>query len=222
MVKKSIFTLLIFVFNVFFLTTSFATPPSIPDPKLLRDYHDSGQYHQDLHAIATKANDYLNQQVMQNKQSKNPKKLALVLDIDETTLSNYNNMSRRNFIGDKAQFEKEVNAADAPAIKPMLKLYQKALENKIDVFFITARGEAQTSATKKNLIRMGYTKWSGLYLKPKSYKQHSSKLFKTSVRQYLSKRGYTILATIGDQYCDLDGGYAMKSFKLPNPYYKLP
>ena len=31
--------------------------------------------------------------------------------------------------------------------------------------------------------------------------------------------GYTIIANLGDQESDLAGGYAEKTFKLPNPFY---
>ena len=38
----------------------------------------------------------------------------------------------------------------------------------------------------------------------------------------LTEQGYTILLSIGDQQSDLDGGYAERTFKLPNPVYFLP
>jgi hypothetical protein len=34
--------------------------------------------------------------------------------------------------------------------------------------------------------------------------------------------GYTILLSMGDQRSDLEGGYAERTFKLPNPYYWIP
>jgi len=45
--------------------------------------------------------------------------------------------------------------------------------------------------------------------------------FKSEARAAITKQGYTIIASIGDQYSDLKGGYAEKTFKLPNPYYYL-
>ena len=46
--------------------------------------------------------------------------------------------------------------------------------------------------------------------------------FKAPERRRIAENGYTILLTIGDQQSDLDGGYAEKTFKLPNPVYTLP
>ena len=36
------------------------------------------------------------------------------------------------------------------------------------------------------------------------------------------QRGFRIVANFGDQFSDLKGGYADKTFKLPNPTYFLP
>ena len=38
----------------------------------------------------------------------------------------------------------------------------------------------------------------------------------------LTEAGYTIVLSMGDQQSDLDGGYAERTFKLPNPVYFLP
>jgi len=32
-------------------------------------------------------------------------------------------------------------------------------------------------------------------------------------------QGYAIVVNIGDQMSDLDGGFAERTFKLPNPFY---
>ena len=43
-----------------------------------------------------------------------------------------------------------------------------------------------------------------------------------AVFRHLAEQGYTILLSMGDQESDLAGGYAEKTFKLPNPVYYLP
>jgi hypothetical protein len=35
-------------------------------------------------------------------------------------------------------------------------------------------------------------------------------------------RGYEIVADLGDQRSDLDGGATLRGFKLPNPMYLIP
>lgn len=46
--------------------------------------------------------------------------------------------------------------------------------------------------------------------------------YKSGTRAYLESLGYEIVGNFGDQYSDLLGGYADKTFKLPNPNYYLP
>lgn len=46
--------------------------------------------------------------------------------------------------------------------------------------------------------------------------------YKSATRAYIESLGYDIVADFGDQYSDLIGGYADRTFKLPNPNYYLP
>ena len=46
--------------------------------------------------------------------------------------------------------------------------------------------------------------------------------YKSGTRAYIESKGYDIVADFGDQFSDLEGGYADKVFKMPNPNYYLP
>ena len=46
--------------------------------------------------------------------------------------------------------------------------------------------------------------------------------YKSGTRAYIESKGYDIVADLGDQFSDLEGGYADKVFKMPNPNYYLP
>jgi predicted secreted acid phosphatase len=46
--------------------------------------------------------------------------------------------------------------------------------------------------------------------------------YKSGTRAYIESSGYDIVADFGDQFSDLEGGYADKVFKMPNPNYYLP
>jgi predicted secreted acid phosphatase len=46
--------------------------------------------------------------------------------------------------------------------------------------------------------------------------------YKSGTRAYIESQGYDIVADIGDQFSDLEGNYADKVFKMPNPNYYLP
>ena len=46
--------------------------------------------------------------------------------------------------------------------------------------------------------------------------------YKSGTRAYIESQGYDIVADFGDQFSDLEGGFADKTFKMPNPNYYLP
>ena len=185
----------------------------------LKQYHDSGKYIKEFSEVTQKADQFILQQARQNK---NRQALAIILDIDETSLSNYHSMIENDFSGNFELFHKAVLKGDAPAFKPMLKLYNDALKNDVKVFFITGRTESERTVTVKNLCKAGYKNWSGLYLRNANDNKLSAAVYKTRIRSQLSQKGYKIIASIGDQVSDFKGGYTLRGFKLPNPYYYIP
>jgi predicted secreted acid phosphatase len=46
--------------------------------------------------------------------------------------------------------------------------------------------------------------------------------YKSGTRAYIESKGYDIVANFGDQFSDLENGFADKTFKMPNPNYYLP
>lgn len=204
-------------------TPLFAEPANLSLlQKEIRTYYDSGLYEQELAQTINKARQFILEQAKTNQANQKQQKLALVLDIDETSISNYQKMVKRNFQADQQQIHAEILKANSPAIKPMLSLYKDALKHGIQVFFVTGRNESERRATQLNLTKAGYSNWSGLYLRPQNYSEKSIIPFKSQTRALIAKQGYTIVASIGDQYSDIKGGYAEKGFKLPNPFYYLP
>jgi predicted secreted acid phosphatase len=219
-----------FVTNIFFVilcsalisTKSMAEPTNIHSLRsALRGYHDSGVYLKEITHVANTADKYITKQANLNQHSVHPKKLAIVLDIDETSLSYYKHLARHHFCYDPIASRDEILKANAPAIEPILNLYQNAIKHDVSVFFITARRSYAYQATMRNLKVAGYKKWEGIFTKPQSYKKRSMTEFKSGTREILTKQGYTIIASIGDQQSDLKGGYALKTFKIPNPYYHI-
>ncbi len=188
----------------------------------IKAYHDSGEYEKELCLAITRADRYIQHRAEANAQQAKPQKLAIVLDIDETSLSYYNYIVAHDFTYNKKVWEHELQTTDAPAIKPMLSLYHDAQQHDVAVFFVTGRTQSMQKATERNLKSAGYQNWAELYLKPNNYKQPSAIPYKAQARADITKKGYTIIASLGDQKSDLIGGYAEKTFKLPNPYYYIP
>lgn len=190
--------------------------------KSVKAYHDSGQYSKDQATVMHAATAYLSQRIKENVRSEHPKKLAVVLDIDETTLSNYKRMAEMDFGGKEMIYEQWQNTGNEPAVKPTLTFYRFAKQHDVAIFFVSAREPAVLKETLKNLHAEGFTGFQAIYIHPEHFKGHSAIPFKSHIRKKIEAKGYDIVASIGDQDSDLKGGYADKTFKLPNPFYYLP
>jgi predicted secreted acid phosphatase len=207
---------------------------------------------------------------------------AIVLDVDDTTLTTWNYELFSNW-----DYNPSTNAVFVgltgttftgnmfPPTPGMLELVNQAKALRYAVFWITGRGDSQHAATVANLVsdtQAGFSDISdvtysgktvpeidamyptptpidtghggftdGLFTKPPvgSYPAYLDKpefcadaiassascpttRYKSGTRAYIESQGYKIVADFGDQFSDLEGGYAEKTFKMPNPNYYLP
>ena len=214
-------------------------PRNLTGLKNQLDYYEcSKAYERDFRRVIDKAVSYI------TVRAKKGTMLALVLDIDETSISNWQEMKANDFgliedgpcnLGNPdadgwripaspCGFNAWILAADA---KPLdtVRLFKAAKDNKVAVFFVTGRKDDDKhvvlDATADNLRKAGYTDWADLMLEPAGYNSTVEE-FKTEKRKEIAARGYTIIANVGDQYSDLKGGYSERAFKLPNPFYFVP
>jgi hypothetical protein len=200
-------------------------------PAELARYHDGGRYESDLDKVGDKAQAYLerrvsrlNEKAIRRCSKHKPKpckkpKLALVLDIDETSLSNYDELAANDFGNATAALATSLFAADAPAIGPTLELFEDARDMRVSVFFITGRPDVSVirERTEANLTGAGYSGWTELVLRPSD--AHGTVPYKSGARAEIEDDGYRIVLNVGDQDSDLKGGHADKAYKLPNPFY---
>ena len=187
----------------------------------LMQYHDSGQYVSQINKVIREAKYYLQFRINDNKRLAKPSKLAIVLDIDETSLSNYQDMKKLRFGGSNKDFADAEKLAHDPAIEATRSLFNFAKANGVAVFFVTGRKDFLRKYTEKNLAAAGYKGWDGLFLKPNNYHKSSVIPYKTAMRKKITEQGYDIALNIGDQESDLKGGYADFALKLPDPYYYI-
>lgn len=207
-------------------TTLYATEPqNLQITKdILINYHDSGTYEQDIKAVTYQAQNYLSAVIAQQQNQNSKEKLAIVFDIDETALSNYASMEKLHFGGTYDEFDALIAQGKLPAIPATLALYQQAEKAQLHVFFITGRRDTAElrKNTADNLHAAGFDKYDGLMMKPINYNKPTVSTYKTAARKKITDQGYHIVLNIGDQMSDLSGGYADRTYKLPDPYYYIP
>lgn len=182
----------------------------------LKKYYDSGDYFKEIQLKLNYAQEYLIRQV--EHPSSAP--MAIILDIDETALSNYQDFERLHFTRNVSALTAALMLGGAQAVPPVLSLYQYAIKNKVRVFFISERPSTPeiTAVTVQNLKSAGYTDWEELILMPLD-KTQSVATFKTNARRHIAAQGYAILMNIGDNENDIKGGYSEVKVKIPNPFY---
>lgn len=206
-----------------------APPPAVPNlyevKKEISQYVASGRYQADVAAVYARANAYL------TRRAHGETNLAIVLDVDETILSNMALLKLNdwtlyltgptNSVSGPCSLVEWIKLERGDAIRPALDLVRTARARGVAVFLISARPESLRSPTEKTLHAVG-CEWNGLILKPSKLRVKSEVEYKAPARQRLVEQGYTILMSVGDQESDLAGGFAERTFKLPNPFYFAP
>ena len=138
-----------------------------------------------------------------------------MLDIDETSLSNYAGMTSAGFKAAGAVGPTVLGTATG--IDATLDLYRFARAHGVAVFFITGRPSSLAGITSGNLKSAGYDKgWDGVSFKPGD---KTTVDFKSGARADIQKKGYDLVLNVGDQESDLNSGHADRAFKYPNPFY---
>lgn len=185
-------------------------------------YHDSGEYDAEVKRVAGRAMDFIRKRVTPTGMSALQTNLAIVLDIDETAISTWDRLTKDDFARKTELFVQWANTNSGVAIAPVLNLYRESKKLGLKVFFITGRRSLLAETTEQALKDAGYTNHDGIYFRDPADREKSSAVFKTEARRAIIGRGFKIIANIGDQESDLAGGFAERSFKLPNPFYFTP
>jgi predicted secreted acid phosphatase len=201
-----------------------ASPDREPRPNLTIlewqcvTWHDSGAYAKAFARAARPGMRTLDHYL----RGETPQNYAIVFDIDETLLSNWAYLRATHFAIEEATFVKFIVAERAVALTPTREIYEKAHAYRIPIFLVTGRSESMREATRRDLEEAGIWGWSGLFMKPDNYRKASVAPFKSDIRKMLTEQGYDIILNMGDQWSDLEGGYARRRVKLPNPFYYIP
>lgn len=178
--------------------------------------------------IEAKAAKYLADKAKHDKGAKR----AIVLDVDDTSLSTYNYELETTFVYNPVSNANYIATKTMPAVFGMDALAKKAEAEGYAVFYITGRPESQRTYTEANLGAVGFPAAgdTNLFMKnaanPPAYlpcgATCSTDDYKAYTRAHIESLGYRIVANFGDQYSDLSGGHEEKAFKIPNPMYFLP
>jgi hypothetical protein len=213
----------------------------------LHQFSQTGAYANELAGLVSDAEKYLNNPPGSGNGKKFSGTKAILFDIDDTTLNTYSYEIYSNFVFNPTTNAAFVNACLPPpdgvglcvfpAVPHMVDLEHFAESKGYTVFFLTGRPHNpttdQTPGTLANLTAAGYdVDPDNVYLKDATGTFQpwlspckptcSTTQYKSLTRQHIESLGYDIVANLGDQFSDLNGGFADQTFKVPNPMYFLP
>ncbi|GGW73215.1 hypothetical protein GCM10010503_58390 [Streptomyces lucensis JCM 4490] len=192
------------------------------------------QYAKDLARIDADARRYIDKAA--RKAHRHGERPAVVFDIDDTLLLSLDYEKRYNYTYNSATWADYVNRADRPAVFGSAELVRYAEAKGVEVFYNSGLSEAQRTAAVANLKKIGADvnlDAGHMFLKdkanPPAYLSAcatpgtwtcTTVQYKSGTRKHIEDDlGYEIVANFGDQYSDLDGGHADRTYKLPNPTY---
>ncbi|MEU2236490.1 HAD family acid phosphatase [Streptomyces vietnamensis] len=154
---------------------------------------DYATWDADVRAVIAQARPSIEDRIAQGGQ-----KQAIVLDIDNTSLETHFHP-----------------LPPTPAVAPVLDLARYAHDRGVAVFFVTARPGILELVTRSNLTRVGYPV-TGLYQRSFSDLFGSNGAYKAAKRADIESQGYTIIANIGNNASDFEGGHSERDVKLPD------
>ena len=192
---------------------------------------ESGEYRALAYQVYNAAKDrfFIEKSKPENKN----KKLAVIMDIDETVLNNI--YTQEEYIKNGSNYSQKawdewVKAEKATAIPGAVEFVDYVYKNGGEVFFITNRGEDERVSTLNNLKKEGFiADDKHLILKTKESSKEAR-------RKAVENSGYNVVILVGDDLNDfIDSGissqekrdkvdelksqFGKKYFILPNPVY---
>ena len=180
----------------------------------VKTYYESGEFDRECSKIIDDAISYLDEITIIDKS-------VVIFDVDETALSNYQYTKEIGFGFIPKSWNEFQQKGTAPAIKHTKRFYDYLISKKIHVVFLTGREAEARESTQRNLIEQGYTKFDTLIIHSEMERNLSAAAFKPERRKELVKKGYEIIASIGDQSSDFTGGNTGYKILLPNYLYLI-
>jgi HAD superfamily, subfamily IIIB (Acid phosphatase) len=231
--------------------TTTTTPDPVNGATVLHQYNPDGAYAHQVEGIAEEAAQRLGhhhgwthgRSVDHGDHGGDHGTKAILFDIDDTTLNTYSYEIYSNFVYNPTTNAAFVNAGSAqvfPAVPGMVGLEKAAEADGYQIYFLTGRPVLQTAGTLANLTSAGYDvdpshvflkdstaatePWLQQCVDPKTHAfTCTTTQYKSLTRQHIEQDlGVDIVANFGDQFSDLNGGFADSTYKIPNPMYYLP
>ena len=215
------------------------TPTTTPDPvngaTTLHTYSPTGAYVNEMQALVADADEYLDKTAKHfgghghNAPSGTP---AILLDIDDTTLNTYSYEIYSNFVFNRRPTQPSSTRRFSRPFRHARSRQARGRGRLPGLLPHRPPGEPH-AGTVTNLTSAGYRRPTARPVPEGPHRPVARELcdatpvctttqYKSLTRRRIESLGYDIVANFGDQFSDLNGGFADATFKVPNPMYFLP
>jgi len=186
-------------------------------------YYDSGTAARDQQQVTSAARTWINRRIRQRCTGTSPAavrrcKVAVVFDLDDTLLSTwpYARAADPPLSFNPTTWNAFVQACGYAPNPAPIALLNTLLSRGVHVAIVSGGSAANTAAEKSCLRANGVRGWSSIRLRPANTRQWTAAQWKVRQRMAIEARGFTIVASIGDQVSDMSWGHLEHGFLLPN------
>lgn len=205
----------------------------------LNAYYTNGEYTKQVNEVIAAIRSHV------NSVAKTVKRPAVVFDADDTLIDTHEFRELYEYGFERKLWRDWQKQAKAKAVPGMVPLVKELIKNDIAVFVLTGRDQVGDTEAKDvtvtALTRAGFPKLTGYIFQTEADRSHfrekhksevlknkngmllsPTAQFKAAKRAELISQGYHIIANVGDQWTDLQGGNdGGAAFKMPNPFYRV-
>ena len=186
-------------------------------------YYESTALPRDQSQVVAAARSWVQRRVRRGCDGTTPADLrrcrvAVVFDLDDTLLSTwpYEKAQDPPLSFTVSTWNAFVQACGYEPIPPSIDLLNDLRRQGVYVAIISGGSVADSPYSKACLRTNGVQGWDQATFRAPSAEGMTAAQYKVRVRMALEKKGYAIIASIGDQVSDMSWGHLERGFLLPN------
>lgn len=180
----------------------------------LKNWYNSGQYFKDITLAIEPAYTYIGYVIGIDK-------AAVIFDIDETMVSEYDFMLANDFAWTGPIIDAAQTITTFSSLLPTLDFFNYCSQKNIETIILTSRRKKHEDTVLALLSNAKYVNYSRLILRPNddigSIAGYKARMRKELIEQ----EGYLIQCNLGDQESDFYQGYSYFNIKIPNKFYAI-
>ena len=150
-------------------------------------------------------------------------KAMVVFDVDETLLNSYSYSVAQDlqFSFNPSTWSEYVDTCGYSAISQSRALFNRLKDLGVHIALVSSGDRDTKAAMIPCLNSLGFSGWDHYVMRGNAAPGLSGGEYKAIARKALERKGFTIVASVGDQVSDMSYGHLRRGFLLPNTMYYL-